>query len=56
MESPQSLKPTTLGKLLVELLEGPLVPQITLGFLEEECHNFMLTTLFCMNKSFPCSL
>jgi hypothetical protein len=23
---------------------------------KEKCHNFLLTTLFCMNESFPCNL
>jgi hypothetical protein len=27
-----------------------------LRFLVKNCHNFLLTTPFCMNKNFPCSL
>jgi hypothetical protein len=27
-----------------------------LRFLEKKCHNFLLTTSFCVNESFPCSL
>jgi hypothetical protein len=36
--------------------EEPLKCKDVLRFLEKKCHNFLLTTLFCVNERFPCSL
>jgi hypothetical protein len=58
-------------KFLNEIFKGQLFSQMNssflhqtfelkhmdkLSFLEKKCHNFLLRTLFCMNKSIPYSL